>query len=51
MPVTVQTIFAVASGANTFYFLGNELDGNVNVNGMTLSLIYFPTAYGHVDLP
>ena len=51
VPVTVQTIFTVSAGANTFYLLGNELDGNVTVSDMTLSLIYFPTAYGRVDLP
>lgn len=51
LPVTVQAIFAVSAGANAFYFLSDEISGNVTVNDMTLSLMYFPTAYGSVATP
>jgi hypothetical protein len=51
LPVTVQAIFSVTAGTHTFYFLGEEIAGDVSVNDMTLSLIYVPAQYGSVATP
>lgn len=51
VPVAVQTIFSVASGANTFYFNAAETIGDVTVNNATLSLLFVATDYGTVDPP
>lgn len=51
VPVSVQAIFSVASGANTFYFNAAETIGDVTVNDATLSLLFVATDYGTVDPP
>jgi hypothetical protein len=48
-PVTVQGIFDVSTGSETFYLLGEEANGEWNAFDFQLSLIYFPTAYGTVE--
>lgn len=51
VPATVHGMFAVAAGANTFYFLARESSGAGSVNDMSLTCMYFPTAYGTIDPP
>jgi hypothetical protein len=47
--VSVQMLFEVGSpGWHTFYFLGDELLGDWQVNDRALTLVYFPTAYGSI---
>jgi hypothetical protein len=46
VPVSVQAIFSVASGANTFYFNAAETIGDVTVNDATLSLLFVPQTMG-----
>lgn len=50
-PVTVHGMFSVAAGANTFYFLGQRTGGSASVNDLSLTCMYFPTAYGTTDPP
>ncbi len=47
--VSVQWLFPVSAGTNTFYFLGDLLGGTWRVNSRNLTLAYFPTAYGTVS--
>jgi len=49
--VTVHSLFAIGSGANTFYLLGEEIFGAVSVSDRQLTVIFFPTAYGIVYEP
>ncbi len=46
-PVTVQALFGVPAGANTFYFLAAGF-GDVRATEVQLTLLFFPTAYGTV---
>ena len=49
--VQVQKIFSVDGvGPRTFYFIGSKISGvsNPSTDHVTLSLVYFPTAYGSV---
>lgn len=49
-PVTVHGLFQVASqGSYTFYFLAQELSGDINLYDMQLTLLYVPTSYGAVS--
>jgi hypothetical protein len=49
-PVTVHGLFEVASqGSYTFYFLGMEGGGDVDLYDMQLTLLYVPTLYGTVS--
>lgn len=48
--VVVQGLFPVSAGANNFYFLAHESDGVCAVRGRQLTLMYFPTSYGIVDV-
>lgn len=50
--MTVQKIFPVTAGENTINFIGSKFfaaNPNAEANDMTLSLVYFPTAYGSID--
>lgn len=46
---SMQKIFPVTAGDNTFYLLANEFGGNTQVGDMQLAAVYFPTAYGPVE--
>ena len=46
---TVHGTFAVNSGNNTFYLIGNEYSGSAEVLDWQLSIIFIPTAYGTVQ--
>ncbi len=49
--VTVHDLFEVAAAATyTYYFLADEGGGDVNTDSAILTLAYFPTAYGTVEL-
>jgi hypothetical protein len=49
MSASYSGLFEITSlGTHTFYFLGQELSGDVGVVNKQLTLIYFPTAYGTV---
>jgi hypothetical protein len=48
--VAVQGLFSESSaGTYTYYFMGEEVSGNVDVADVHFTLIYLPTAYGTVD--
>ena len=47
---SMQKVYPVSAGANTFYLLGEELTGNVQMGDMQLVAVYFPTAYGMVQI-
>jgi hypothetical protein len=49
LPFHSSAVFAVTSGARTFYVVGQESAGGFEAREMNLSLVYFPTAYGTVD--
>ena len=44
--ITAQFIFNVSSGAQTFYFLADEVIGDWTVYDRNLSVVFFPTFYG-----
>jgi len=48
--ITAQKIFAVSAGSRTFYLIGDLIGGSITVRGMTLSLVFIPSAYGTVTL-
>ena len=48
VPVTVHGLFTVSAGPNTFYFLGDEASGSLQISDVQLSIVYVPTAYGTV---
>jgi len=49
-PGSYHGLFEVAgAGTYTYYFLGREYAGSIQIWDAELSLIYFPTAYGVVD--
>jgi hypothetical protein len=48
LPVTVHGLFTVNAGLNTFYFLGDEGSGSLQISDIQLSIVYVPTAYGTV---
>lgn len=50
-PVTVQSLFTVGPGANTFYLMGDLSAGSMSVTDRQLTLIFVPTAYGTVVAP
>jgi hypothetical protein len=50
-PITVQSIFPVFAGNNTFYLLGDENAGSFQTTKRQLSILYVPTAYGTVSVP
>jgi len=50
-PVTVQAVFSVFGGNNTFYLLGDENAGSFQTAKRQLSILYVPTAYGTVSVP
>jgi hypothetical protein len=48
-PVTVQGVFEVSSGTNTFYFVARQIQGGTDhfdIWNQEFALIYFPTAHG-----
>ena len=47
--VSVQWLFPVSAGANTFYFLADLMGGTWRVYDRNLTLAYLPTAYGTVS--
>lgn len=47
--VSVQWLFPVSAGTNTFYFLADLVGGTWRVVDRNLTLAYFPTAYGTVS--
>lgn len=47
---SMQKAFPVVAGANTFYLLGWESAGVLQVGDMQIVAMYFPTAYGTVEL-
>jgi len=47
--VSVQWLFEVSAGTNTFYFLGDLVGGTWTIYDRNLTLAYFPTAYGTVS--
>ncbi|MFI4896282.1 MAG: hypothetical protein ACIARR_00480 [Phycisphaerales bacterium JB059] len=52
-PVTVHGVFSVSAGNNTFYFLGdqNSTSGTFDMNDVSLSCLFIPTAYGTISAP
>lgn len=48
IPVTSQGLFQVSAGSRTFWFLGQELFGDVFYNPPQLTLLFVPTSYGVV---
>ena len=44
-PITVHGIFPAVEGENVYYFLGDEIDGNILIWDVQMSLVYFPTSY------
>ncbi len=48
--VSMQKVYPVTAGANMFYLLGEENTGNVQMGDMQLVAVYFPTAYGPVEM-
>lgn len=50
-PITVQSVFPVTAGAQTFSMRATEWSGTFFVLERQLSLAYFPTAYGTVTPP
>lgn len=50
MIVTVQGVFKVGSGSDTFYLIAEEVSGNISVVDQQLTLLWFPTAYGAVTV-
>ena len=47
-PVTVHGLFQVNAGLNSFFLLGDENAGSLQVGDCQLSIMYVPTAYGTV---
>lgn len=52
-PITVHGVFSVNAGNNTFYFLGdqNSPTGTFDMNDVSLSCLFVPTAYGTISAP
>ena len=48
-PVTVQGLFQVSAGTNTFYLLAEESSGVFSATDMQLSLVFVPTDYGTIQ--
>lgn len=48
LPTTVHGMFQVNAGVNTFYLLGDENSGSLQVGDSQLSIVYIPTQYGLV---
>jgi hypothetical protein len=48
LPVTVHGLFQVNAGLNSFFFLGDENAGTLQISDVQLSIVYIPTAYGTV---
>src|SRR5262245_22063580 len=48
-PVTVHSLFDMAPGTITFYFLGNATSGSGSVNDLQLSVLFAQYAYGTVE--
>ena len=50
--MTAHGVFSVGAGVNTFYLLGDKFSGNTATSfDENLTIMYFPTAYGTVDVP
>ncbi len=49
--ITVQAVYSVLSGVNTFNLLAQESLGNYTVRNRQLSLVFIPTAYGTYEAP
>ena len=47
-PVAVQAVFPVTAGAHSFYFVGTANSLDVDVMQRSLTVMFFPTAYGTV---
>lgn len=48
MPASHTGVFPVTPGAHTFYLLGQEVNVQGQIGSPSLTLMYFPTAYGTV---
>ncbi len=48
MPASHTAIFPVTAGAHTYYLLGQEVNVQGQIGAPSLTLMYFPTAYGTV---
>lgn len=49
--ITVQAIYSVLAGVQTFNLVGSEAMGSYAVRKRQLSLVFIPTAYGTYDPP
>jgi hypothetical protein len=49
VPGSYSGLFSVSTGLNTFYLLGNESSGDVNIADIQMTLVFFTTARGTVD--
>lgn len=47
-PVAVQAVFPVTTGVHSFYFVGTANSLDVDVMQRSLTVMFFPTAYGTV---
>lgn len=45
-----QGLFQVSEGNNTSHMNIQEINGDVRVSGRQLTVMFFPTAYGLVDV-
>ncbi len=48
--LSMQKVFPVTAGDNTFYLLGRRNAGSIQMGDMQITAIYFPTAYGTVEM-
>ncbi len=53
LPITVHGLFPASAGSNTYYLMGEEINGECEwvVTNVQLSAIYVPTAYGSIYSP
>lgn len=49
--ITLQAIYSVLTGAQTFNLVGSEKMGSYSVRKRQLSLVFIPTAYGTYEAP
>jgi len=49
--LTLHGLFPVDEGVNTFYFVGQLFGGSMNVQDLTMTCMFIPTAYGSVASP
>jgi hypothetical protein len=49
-PLTVQSAFTPTEGANTYYFLGYEYEGDYSAVNIQLTALFIPTSYGGLSV-